>query len=150
MMSVLDKFRLDDKVVIVTGASSGLGVFFAETGGQAGADVVIAARRVEKLAATAQLVTAARQRALSVQTDVADPDQCAAMVDAAIAEFGRVDVLVNNAGVGAAVPATRETADEFCAVVDNNLNGCHWAAQACGGGFVTGQTIVVDGGVTVA
>jgi NAD(P)-dependent dehydrogenase (short-subunit alcohol dehydrogenase family) len=72
------------------------------------------------------------------------------MVDPAIAEFGRVDVLVSNAGIGTAVPAARETADEFCAVVDINLNGCYWAAQACGGAFVTGRTIDVDGGVTVA
>jgi NAD(P)-dependent dehydrogenase (short-subunit alcohol dehydrogenase family) len=125
-------------------------VSFAEACAQAGADAFIAARRVEKIAATAQLVTAAGRLALSVQTDVTDPDQCAAIVDAAIAEFGRVDGLVNNAGVGTAVPTTRETAEEFRAVVGINLNGCYWAAQACGGVFVTGQTIVVDGGVTVA
>jgi NAD(P)-dependent dehydrogenase (short-subunit alcohol dehydrogenase family) len=142
MMSVLEKFRLDDKVVIVTGASSGLGVSFAEACAQAGADVVIAARRVEKLAATAQLVTAAGRRAISVQTDVTDPVQCEAMVDAAIEEFGRVDVLVNNAGIGTAVPATRETPDEFRAVVDINLNGSYWAAQACGRVMAPGSAIV--------
>lgn len=141
-MPVLDKFRLDDKVVIVTGASSGLGVAFAKACAEAGADVALAARRVEKLEGTAELVRAAGRRALSVATDVADPAQCQAMVDAAMAEFGQVDVLVNNAGVGTAVPATRETPDEFRAVVDVNLNGAYWAAQACGRVMAPGSSIV--------
>ena len=94
-MSVLDKFRLDDKVVIVTGASSGLGVSFAKACAEAGADVVLAARRVDKLYATARLVEEAGRRAVTVATDVADPAQCQAMVDAAMAEFGRVDVPVS-------------------------------------------------------
>src|SRR6201991_5175447 len=129
-MPVLDKFRLDDKVVIVTGASAGLGVSFAQACAEAGADVVLAARRVDKLDATSRLVEDAGRRALTVATDVADPAQCQAMVDAAMTEFGRVDVLVNNAGVGTAVPATRETAWEFRAVIQLKLNGSYWAAQA--------------------
>ena len=75
-MPVLDKFRLDDKVVIVTGASSGLGVSFAQACAEAGADVVLAARRVDKLYGTARLVEDAGRRALTVATDVADPAQC--------------------------------------------------------------------------
>lgn len=141
-MSVLDKFRLDDKVVIVTGASSGLGVAFAQACAEAGADVVLAARRTDKLEDTANLVRAAGRRALSVATDVAAPEQCQAMVDAAMAEFGRVDVLVNNAGIGTAVPATRETPDEFRSVVDINLNGSYWCAQACGRVMQPGSSIV--------
>jgi NAD(P)-dependent dehydrogenase (short-subunit alcohol dehydrogenase family) len=141
-MNLMDMFRLDGKVAIVTGASSGLGVAFAEACAQAGADVVLAARRVEKLGATAELVTAAGRRALTVQTDVTDPDQCQAMVDAAMAEFGRVDVLVNNAGVGTAVPATRETPDEFRAVVDINLHGSYWAAQSVARVMAPGSSIV--------
>lgn len=141
-MSILDMFRLDDKVVIVTGASSGLGVAFADACAQAGADVVLAARRTEKLGDTAELVHAAGRRALAVRTDVTDPDQCQALVDAAMAEFGRVDVLVNNAGVGTAVPATRETPDEFRAVVDINLHGSYWTAQACARVMKPGSSIV--------
>ena len=106
---VLDAFRLDGKVAIVTGASSGLGVAFAQALAEAGADVVIGARRVEKLEDTKKLVEAAGRRALAVATDVAKPEDCTALVEAAMAEFGRVDVLVNNAGIGTAVPATRET-----------------------------------------
>jgi NAD(P)-dependent dehydrogenase (short-subunit alcohol dehydrogenase family) len=141
-MTVLDKFRLDDKVVIVTGASSGLGVSFAQACAQAGADLVLAARRADKLSETAELVKSAGRRALTVATDVTDPAQCQAMVDAAVSEFGRVDVLVNNAGIGTAVPATRETPDEFRAVVDINLNGSYWAAQACARVMRPGSAIV--------
>ena len=82
-MTVLDLFRLDGKVAIVTGASSGLGVAFAQALAEAGADVVLGARRVEKLEETRALVEAAGRRALAVQTDVADPDACTALVDAA-------------------------------------------------------------------
>ncbi|OBA75546.1 short-chain dehydrogenase [Mycolicibacterium elephantis] len=141
-MTILDKFRLDDKVVIITGASSGLGVSFAEACAQAGADVVLAARRAEKLTATAELVRNTGRRAHLVPTDVTDPEQCAALVDAAMQEFGRVDVLVNNAGVGTAVPATRETPDEFRTVVDINLHGSYWTAQACGKVMRPGSSIV--------
>ena len=59
-----------------------------------------------------------------------------------MAELGRVDVLVNNAGIGTAVPATRETPDEFRAVIDVNLNGCYWMAQACGRVMQPGSSIV--------
>ena len=130
-MSVLDLFRLDGKVVIVTGASSGLGVAFAQGFAEAGADLVLGARRVEKMAGTAALVEQAGRRSYLRKTDVADPQQCQGLVDAAMAEFGRVDVLINNAGVGTAVPATRETPEEFRAVIDVNLNGSYWMAQAC-------------------
>lgn len=141
-MTLLDSFRLDDKVVIVTGASSGLGVAFAQGFAEAGADVVLGARRVEKMADTAALVQKAGRRAHTVKTDVADPEQCQALVDAAMAEFGRVDILINNAGVGTAVPATRETPEQFRSVIDVNLNGSYWMAQACGRAMQPGSAIV--------
>lgn len=137
-----DMFRLDGKVAIITGASSGVGVAFARSLAEAGADVVLGARRVEKLADTAKLVEAAGRRALAVATDVADPEQCQALVDAAMAEFGRVDVLVNNAGIGTAVPATYETPEQFRSVIDVNLNGCYWMAQACGRVMQPGSSII--------
>jgi NAD(P)-dependent dehydrogenase (short-subunit alcohol dehydrogenase family) len=104
--------------------------------------VVLAARREDRLSATASLVRSAGRRTLTVATDVSDPAQCQALIDAAIHEFGHVDVLVNNAGVGTAVPATRETPDEFRSVVDINLNGCYWAAQACARVMEPGSSIV--------
>jgi NAD(P)-dependent dehydrogenase (short-subunit alcohol dehydrogenase family) len=141
-MTVLDMFRLDGKVAIVTGASSGLGVSFALALAEAGADVALGARRVDRLEETRRLVESAGRRALTVQTDVAVPEDCAALVDATVRELGRVDVLVNNAGVGTAVPATRETPEQFRAVVDVNLNGCYWMAQACGRVMQPGSSIV--------
>ncbi|MCX6399709.1 MAG: glucose 1-dehydrogenase [Propionibacteriales bacterium] len=135
-------FRLDGKVAVVTGASSGLGVDFAKAMADAGADVAIGARRVERLVDAAALVEAAGRRALSVATDVADPASCQALVDAAMAEFGRVDVLINNAGIGTAVPATLETPDQFREVIDINLNGSYWMAQACGRVMQPGSSII--------
>ena len=141
-MSVLDRFRLDGKVAVVTGASSGLGVAFAQALAEAGADVALGARRVEKLGDTRQLVENVGRKAIAVGTDVAKPEDCTALVEAAMNEFGHVDVLVNNAGVGTAVPATRETPDQFRQVVDINLNGCYWMAQACGRVMKPGSSIV--------
>ncbi len=141
-MAVLDMFRLDGKVVIVTGASSGLGVAFAQAAAEAGASVVLAARRVDKLADTARLVEAAGARALRVPTDIADPAQVQAMIDATMTEFGRVDVLINNAGVGTAVPATRETPEQFRSVIDINLNGSYWAAQSAARVMKPGSSII--------
>ena len=141
-MTVNDMFRLDGKVAIVTGASSGLGVGFAQGLAEAGADVVLGARRADRLADTARLVEATGRRALAVATDVSDPDSCTALVEAAMAGFGRVDVLVNNAGVGTAVPATHETPEQFRQVIDVNLNGCYWMAQACGRVMQPGSSII--------
>jgi NAD(P)-dependent dehydrogenase (short-subunit alcohol dehydrogenase family) len=141
-MTVTDMFRLEDRVAIVTGASSGLGVAFAQGLAEAGADVVLGARRVDRLEDTATLVRKAGRRALAVATDVADPASCTALVEAAMAEFGRVDVLVNNAGIGTAVPATRESPEQFRSVIDVNLNGCYWMAQACGRVMQPGSSII--------
>lgn len=142
MMSVLDRFRLDDRVAIVTGASAGLGVAFARALAEAGADVALAARREDRLAETRQVVEAIGRRAITVRTDVVSPEDCQALVDATMAAFGRVDVLVNNAGVGTAVPATKETPEEFRRVIDVNLNGCYWMAQACGRVMRPGSAII--------
>jgi NAD(P)-dependent dehydrogenase (short-subunit alcohol dehydrogenase family) len=139
---ITDLFSLDGKVAVVTGASSGLGVAFAEAFAEAGADVALGARRVERLADTAALVEKAGRRSISVRTDVAQPEDCQALVDAAMEAFGRVDVLINNAGVGTAVPATRETPEQFRKVVDVNLNGCYWMAQACGRVMQPGSSII--------
>jgi NAD(P)-dependent dehydrogenase (short-subunit alcohol dehydrogenase family) len=141
-MTVTDMFRLDGRVAVVTGASSGLGVAFAQGLAEAGADLVLGARRVDKLAETARLVEAAGRRALTVATDVADPASCDNLVALAMEEYGRVDVLVNNAGVGTAVPATRETPEQFRGVIDVNLNGCYWMAQACGRVMQPGSSII--------
>ncbi|TWP48188.1 glucose 1-dehydrogenase [Lentzea tibetensis] len=140
-MGILDRFRLDGKVAIVTGASSGLGVAFAKGLAEAGADVVLAARRADKLKDTAQLVEAAGRRALVVQADVSQPDDCRE-VAAQAAAFGTVAVLVNNAGVASAVPASRETPEQFLGVMDVNLNGAYWMAQAAAAVMTEGGSII--------
>ncbi|SFL69589.1 SDR family NAD(P)-dependent oxidoreductase [Geodermatophilus ruber] len=140
--TILDMFRLDGRVAIVTGASSGLGAVFARALAEAGADVALGARREERLADTRAAVEKAGRRAITVRTDVSRPEDCQALVDATVAEFGRVDVLVNNAGIGTAVPATRETPEQFREVIDVNLNGCYWMAQACGRVMRPGSSIV--------
>jgi NAD(P)-dependent dehydrogenase (short-subunit alcohol dehydrogenase family) len=140
--TVLDRFRLDGKAVIVTGASSGLGVAFGTALAEAGANLVLAGRRADRLEQTRKLVTDLGRRAVTVTADVGRPEAAQAVVDAALAEFGQVDVLVNNAGKGTAVPATRETPEQFREVIDINLNGCYWMAQACGRVMAPGSAIV--------
>jgi NAD(P)-dependent dehydrogenase (short-subunit alcohol dehydrogenase family) len=140
--TVPDLFRLDGKVAVVTGASSGLGVAFAQGLAEAGADVALGARRADRLEDTAKLVHDTGRRALTVATDVADPDSCTNLVALAMEEFGRVDILVNNAGIGTAVPATKETPEQFRQVIDVNLNGCYWMAQACGRVMQPGSSII--------
>ncbi|WP_433541247.1 SDR family NAD(P)-dependent oxidoreductase [Streptosporangium sandarakinum] len=144
---MLDRFRLDGKVAIVTGASSGLGVAFARGLAEAGADVVIGARRRERLDETRALVEETGRRCVAVQTDVTSPDDCRRLVETAVAELGAVDVLINNAGVGTAVPALRETPEQFRRVVDVNLHGTYWMAQACAQVMRPGSSIVNVGSI---
>ena len=141
-MTILDRFRLDGRVAILTGASSGLGVGFAAALAEAGADLALGARRADRLAETCTLVESTGRHAIAVRTNVADPDDCTALVDAAMSTYGRVDILVNNAGVGTAIPAHKETPDQFRSVIEINLNGCYWMAQACARVMRPGSSIV--------
>ena len=128
-MSILDRFKLDGKVAVVTGASSGLGVAFSKALAEAGADLVLGARREERLADTGALVIAAGRTWVGRKTDVTKPEDCVALIALAIEKYGRVDILVNNAGVGTAVPATHETPDQYRSVIETNLMGSYWMAQ---------------------
>ncbi|MGW0174343.1 SDR family NAD(P)-dependent oxidoreductase [Rhodococcus sp. NPDC003322] len=140
--SVVDLFRLSGAVAVVTGAGSGLGAGFARALAEAGADVVVAARRRDKLEQVAETVTDLGRRCLVVPTDVTDPDQCDALARATIEEFGRLDVLVNNAGVTHAAPATRERPEDYRNVLEVNLFGAYWTAQACARVMRPGSSIV--------
>jgi NAD(P)-dependent dehydrogenase (short-subunit alcohol dehydrogenase family) len=141
-MTILDRFRLDGRVAVLTGASSGLGVGFAAALAEAGADLALGARRADRLAETCTLVENAGRRAIAVRTNVAAPDDCTALVEAAMTTYGRVDILVNNAGIGTAISALKETPDQFRSVIEINLNGCYWMAQACARVMRPGSSIV--------
>jgi len=118
------------RVAAVTGAAQGIGRRTAE---------VLTAEGYAVAALDRQPVTGV---AFAATGDVSDESAVAGFAAAVIEWFGRVDVLVNNAGVGTAVPATRETPEQFRRVVDVNLNGCYWMAQACGRVMQPGSSIV--------
>jgi NAD(P)-dependent dehydrogenase (short-subunit alcohol dehydrogenase family) len=112
------------KVVVVTGASKGLGRAMALGFGEAGADVVVASRRLEPCQQVADEVSALGGQALAVSCHVGDWDQCQALVDAAVDRFGRIDVLVNNAGIAPVPPSLLGvTADLFDKTIAVNLRG---------------------------
>jgi NAD(P)-dependent dehydrogenase (short-subunit alcohol dehydrogenase family) len=142
MSAILDRFKLDGRVAIVTGASSGLGRGFASALLDAGASVVLGARREDQLHLLATKLDPSGQMVRIRRTDVIDPEACTALAGLAMSEFGRLDILVNNAGVGTAVPALRETPQQFRNVVDVNLLGTYWMAQAAARVMKPGSSIV--------
>ena len=142
MSTILDRFKLDGRVAIVTGASSGLGQGFARALLDAGASVVLGARREDQLRLLATKLDPSGQMVRIRRTDVIDPEACTALAGLAMSEFGRLDILVNNAGVGTAVPALRETPQQFRNVVDVNLLGTYWMAQAAARVMKPGSSIV--------
>ncbi len=147
MTGISDRFRLDGKVAVITGASSGLGRAFAVALAEAGADVALGARREEQLGETVALVERTGRRAIAVRTDVTDPDDCQRLAERTYAEFGRLDILVNNAGVGSVIPAHKETRDQFQNVLDVNLTGAFSMAQACARRMERGSAIINVGSV---
>ncbi|MGQ0623315.1 MAG: SDR family NAD(P)-dependent oxidoreductase [Sporichthyaceae bacterium] len=141
-MSVLDTFRLDGKVAIVTGASAGLGVAMAQALAEAGADVVLGARRSGGLHDTQELVKAAGRRAHCVVADIAEPADCANLVRECVETFGRLDILVNNAGIGRAIAASKETPESFDEVYQVNVRGSFLMAQAAAAAMTEGGSII--------
>jgi len=109
MIDPFSSFRLDDKVVIVTGASSGLGERFARVCDAAGAKLVLAARRIERLETLASELT----HAVAVQADFSTDDGAPLVVEAAVGEFGGIDVVVNNAGISRTVKAVDDDVEGF-------------------------------------
>ena len=122
--------NIEGKVVVITGASSGLGESTARHLAELGATVVLGARRVDRIDALARELTAKGQPALAVQTDVTDRLQVQRLVDAAIARFGRIDVMINNAGLMPHSPLERLKVDDWDRMIDVNLKGVLYGIAA--------------------
>ena len=130
-MSLLDKFRLDGQVAVITGAGKGIGASIARAFAEAGADVVIGARTEADLARVAQEVSALGRRALAVPTNVMEPVQLQQLVDRARAEFGRIDILVNNAGGFPPKPIAQTTVKEFEYAFRFNVSSAFELSRLC-------------------
>ena len=126
--------RLDGRVAVVTGGGTGLGRAMALAMANAGADVVVGARRPGPIEGTADLVRGLGRRALAVPTDVTDSAQADRLIAAALSELGRLDILVNNAGIDRSTPSRKPfleiTDEEWRRGIDINLSGAFFCARA--------------------
>ena len=122
--------KLDGKVAIITGASSGIGEATAEALAAEGASVVVAARREERLSELVERINGNGGKALAVSADVTDEGQAHEMIRKAKSEFGRVDILVNNAGVMQLSAVEKGLSDEWRRMFDVNVLGLLYATDA--------------------
>lgn len=128
---VLESLSLVGKVAIVTGGGGGLGTAMSLAMAKVGADIVIADKRLPAAEQAAEKVMALGRKALAVETDVTDSRQVNDMADRTFAEFGKVDVLVNNAGLDAAFkPITESTDEDWRSGMDTNLTGAFYCSRA--------------------
>lgn len=133
---------LNGRVVVITGASSGLGLAAARALGGRGARLVLAARRTDRLDALSAELVAEGTEATTWTCDVADLTECEATARHAVETFGHIDVLINNAGVGQAGNALREDPEVFARTIDVNLTGSYRMARACAPHMPPGSSIV--------
>ena len=125
-------FDLTGKVAIVTGASRGLGQYFSRSLAKAGADLVITARRVESLYEFQREIESLGRKAYPLPLDVRVEESIRAMAQRGIDHYGQVDILVNNAGINIRKPALELTWEDWNTVLDTNLRGAFFVAQAVG------------------
>ena len=131
-MNVMELFRLDGKVAIVTGGSRGLGFWMAEALAESGANVVLCARKLEPCEEAAKAIREIGARSLAVGCDVADPDAVKALVERTISEFGRVDILINNAGFIWEEPPEKVSLDTWNKTLAINVTGTFLCSQEAG------------------
>jgi NADP-dependent 3-hydroxy acid dehydrogenase YdfG len=115
--------NIEGKVVVITGASSGLGEATARLLSAQDASVVLGARRVDRLQSLADELTGRGGKALAVTTDVTDCDQLKRLVDSAVQAYGRIDIMINNAGLMPQAPLERLKIDEWDQIININLRG---------------------------
>jgi gluconate 5-dehydrogenase len=125
-----NSFDLTGRVAIVTGTSRGLGQYLARALARAGADLVITSRRTESLAEFQAEMESLGRKALALPLDVRDHASIQEMVKKAVAHYGKIDILVNNAGCNVRKPALEVTWDDWNLVLDTNLRGTFFVAQA--------------------
>src|SRR5712675_120298 len=121
---------IKDKIVVITGASSGLGEATARRLSAAGAKIVLGARRTKHLDALAGELTGNGGSAIAITTDVTDREQVKALVDAAVSTYGRVDVMINNAGLMPQAPLERLKVEEWDRMIDVNIKGVLYGIAA--------------------
>jgi NADP-dependent 3-hydroxy acid dehydrogenase YdfG len=121
---------IKNKIVVVTGASSGLGEATARLLSAQGATVVLGARRADRLQALAKEIEAGGGKALALETDVTRREQVKALVDAAVQTYGRIDVMINNAGLMPQAPLEQLKVDEWDRMIDVNLKGVTYGIAA--------------------
>lgn len=131
-MDTLDLFRLDGKTAIVTGGGRGLGQYMAEALSDAGANVVICSRKVEPLEEVRDEIIARGGKAVALACDVTEPEEVEKVVQAAVEEFGSVEVLVNNSGATWGAPAVEMPLEKFDQVLRVNVRGTFLMSQAVG------------------
>lgn len=126
----MDEIRLDGKVAVVTGGGKGIGRGIAERFARAGADLVLAGRDAAALDAAHAAIEHLGRRCVTVTADVRDAQACRRIADRAVSTYGRLDVLVNNAGINRRTPALDVSEAEWDEVVDTNLKAVFFCAQA--------------------
>ena len=129
----MSTYELNNKVAIVTGGAGGIGTHISLEYARAGAAVVVASRKQEHLDEVAGKITADGGRALAVATDITVPEQVDALVAQTVAEFGRLDIMVNNAGGGSRMRAPEDTPyEDWVRLIDFNLTGTFLCCLAAG------------------
>jgi NAD(P)-dependent dehydrogenase (short-subunit alcohol dehydrogenase family) len=132
-IGTINKFRLDGKVSIVTGASRGIGLAMAEALAGAGSDLAIVGRKIETLEPVAERIAHETQRqALPIQADIGNLNELDGIVNQTLERFGKINVLINNAGINARRPAEEYTVEDWDAVTNVNLRGTFFLTQAVG------------------
>ena len=145
-----DLFDLSGKVALVTGTSRGLGQYLARALAKAGADLILTSRKRDDLLSFESEIKSLGRRAVSFPLDVRDHQSIQQMASAAVAAFGRIDILVNNAGCNVRKPALDITWDDWNLILDTNLRGSFFVAQAIARGMIERQygRIINIGSVT--